>query len=193
MREGVPERAESLGRGSSAGPLKSCGQREEEQMRSELDVREWGMAILRVVVGIAFMMHGGQKLFVTGPTATAAFMAKIGIPLPWLAGPFVGVVEFFGGLSLVLGLLSRWAALLLVCDMAVAILKVNIHRGFMGPGGFELPLSFLVANLALAAYGPGPLSLEAVFWGRKTPRPGMQEPAGSRRASGAQAVRGSAG
>lgn len=96
-------------------------------------------------------------------------MERAGIPLPWLAGPFIALLEFFGGVSLLLGLLSRWAALLLACEMTVAILKVNIHRGFLGPGGVELPLLLLSANLALAAAGAGPLSLEAWFWGPKTP------------------------
>lgn len=136
-------------------------------MRTELDVREWGMAILRVVIGIAFVMHRRQKLFVLGFSGSAGVMVRAGIPLPWLAGPFVALVEFFGGVALVLGLLTRWAALLLVCDMTVAILTVNIHRGFIGPGGVELPLIFLAANLALAAFGSGALSLAAFFWGPK--------------------------
>ncbi len=67
-----------------------------------------------------------------------------------------------------LGLLSRWAALLLACDMIVAILTVNIHRGFLGAGGVEIPLLLLSANPALAAAGAGPLSLEAWFWGPST-------------------------
>jgi putative oxidoreductase len=154
-------------------------------MRAELDVREWGMAILRVVIGIAFMMHGGQKLFVLGSAGSAGIMVRAGIPLPWLAGPFIAVVEFFGGVALVLGILSRWAALLLACDMTVAILKVNIHRGFFGPGGVELPLILLAASCALAAYGPGLLSLEAVAWGRKTSPASTQEPAANRPAGGA--------
>ncbi len=137
-------------------------------MCTELDLREWGMTILRVVIGIAFVVHGGQKLFVTGFAGVTAYMAHIGIPLPGIAGPLVTLVEFFGGVALVVGLLSRWAALLLVCDMAVAILKVNIHRGFTGPGGAELPVVLLVANLAVAAHGSGVLSLEALFRGAKT-------------------------
>ncbi len=132
-------------------------------MDGELNVREWGLAFLRVVIGFAFVMNGGQKLFVLGAAGSTAIMVKAGIPLPWLAGPFIMLLEFFGGMSLVLGLLSRWAALLLVCEMAVAILKVNIHHGFLGPGGFQLPLILLAGNLAVAAYGPGLLSLEAVI------------------------------
>ena len=52
--------------------------------------------------------------------------------------------------------------------MIVAILTVNIHRGFLGPGGVALPLLLLSANLALAAAGAGLLSLEAWFWGPST-------------------------
>ena len=148
-------------------------------------MREWGMAILRVVIGIAFMMHGGQKLFVLGSAGSAGIMVRAVIPLPWLAGPFIAVVEFFGGVSLVLGLLSRWAALLLACDMTVAILTVTIHRGFLGQGGSELPLILLAASCALAASGPGLLSLEAVIRGRGISQVNTQEPAADRPAGGA--------
>ncbi len=138
-----------------------------------MELREWGILVLRIVIGASFMAHGGQKLFVIGAAGSAAIMTRAGIPFPGIAGPFVGVVEFFGGLALVLGLLSRWAALLLICDMIVAILTVNIHRGFLGPGGSELPVIMLAANVALAAYGPGILSLQSLF--RRTPTPASEE------------------
>ncbi len=162
-------------------------------MRTESGLREWGIAILRLVVGIAFVMHGGQKLFVLGFAGSTGVMVRAGIPLPWLAGPFIALVEFCGGVALVLGLLSRWAALLLVCDMMVAILKVNIHKGFMGPGGVELPLILLAANLAVAACGSGALSLEAVFWRAESAREGAGRPTVGRLAGGGDPLQRSAG
>ncbi len=119
-------------------------------------------------------------------------MVRAGIPLPWLAGPFIALLEFCGGVALVLGLLTRWTALLLACDMAVAMLTMHIRRGFLGPGGFELTLILLAASLALAAFGSGVLSLEAVFWGAKTAKGVAEEPTVGRRAGEGEPPRKSA-
>ena len=54
----------------------------------------WGLVPLRLVVGLVFIVHGGQKLFVFGLGGAAGFMAKVGIPWPFLAAGFVGGYEF---------------------------------------------------------------------------------------------------
>src|SRR5712692_9979387 len=64
----------------------------------------WGLVPLRLVVGLVFIVHGGQKLLVFGLGGTAGFMAKVGIPWPFLAAVVVIAVEILGGLALVLGL-----------------------------------------------------------------------------------------
>jgi len=77
----------------------------------------WGITVMRVVVGIVFLLHGGQKFFVWGFGGVAAFMGQIGIPAPMLAAVVVTLVEFLGGLALLLGLFTRWVAIPLAVNM----------------------------------------------------------------------------
>ena len=123
----------------------------------------WGMTILRVVVGAIFIVHGGQKLFVFGIHNVDGMMKHLGIPLPQFFGVVVTLVEFLGGLGLVVGLLARWAAFFLAIDMAVAILKVHLPHGFFNPMGFEYPLSLFAACVALILIGPGAAALDNRF------------------------------
>ena len=122
-----------------------------------------GLAILRVVVGIVFLMHGGQKLFIFGFHNVAGFMQQLGIPLPQVAGVVVTLVEFLGGLALLLGLFTRWAALLIACDMLVAVTVVHLRGGFFLPKGFEYALTMLAASVTLALAGPGAGALDTLL------------------------------
>ena len=119
--------------------------------------------MLRVVIGVVFLAHGGQKLFIWGFGGVAAFMGKIGVPAPMLAAVVVTLVEFLGGLALVLGLYSQWAAALLGVDMLVAILTVHLRGGFFLPNGFEFALTLLAANTALVLLGSGEASVEKLL------------------------------
>jgi putative oxidoreductase len=116
-----------------------------------------------VVVGIAFLMHGWQKLFVLHFAGVAGFFGHLGIPLPMVAAVVVTLVEFLGGIALVLGLFTRWAAWLLAIDMVVAILQVHLKGGFFLPQGYEYALALLAANIALALTGPGAASVDGVL------------------------------
>ncbi len=129
--------------------------------------QQLGIAILRIVTGAVFAMHGGQKLFVYGFAGVTGAFTKMGIPMPGLMGPFIAVLEFFGGLALVIGLLTRLAALGLVFDMLGAILLVHLAGGFFLPAGYEFALTLFAASLGLVLAGPGALSLDAAIASRR--------------------------
>ena len=120
----------------------------------------WGITLVRAIVGIVFLIHGGQKLFVFGIHNVAGMMGHLGIPLPGVAAAVVTLVEFLGGAALLLGLFTRGAALLLAIDMLVALLKVHLKGGFFLPMGFEYALTLLVVNVALFIAGSGALGVD---------------------------------
>ena len=123
-------------------------------------LQKWGITVLRVVVGIVFLMHGGQKLFIWGIGNVAGTMEGAGIPMPMLAAVVVTGVEFLGGFTLLVGFLTRWAAIPLAMDMVGAILTVHLQGGFFLPNGFEFALTLLAANLSLALLGSGEASID---------------------------------
>jgi putative oxidoreductase len=126
-------------------------------------LESWGITILRVVVGIVFLAHGGQKLFVWGFGNVAGFFTQAGIPAPMLTAVVVTMVEFLGGLALLLGLFTRWAAIPLAINMLGAILTVHAKGGFFLPNGFEFVLTLLAANVALGFLGSGAASVDGLL------------------------------
>ena len=126
-------------------------------------LESWGITILRVVVGIVFLAHGGQKLFVWGFGNVAGFFAQVGIPAPMLTAVVVTMVEFLGGLALLLGLFTRWAAIPLAVNMLGAFLTVHAKGGFFLPNGFEFVLTLLAANVALGFLGSGAASVDGLL------------------------------
>jgi len=127
----------------------------------------WGITVLRVMVGAVFVAHGTQKLFSYGLSGVAGMFGQLGIPLPWLFAPIVSFVEFLGGLCLLMGLFTQYAAALLAVNMLVAVLAVHAKAGFFLPKGAEYALTLLAANISLVLSGPGCASLGACVGGRK--------------------------
>ena len=124
--------------------------------------------VLRVPVGLILAAHGAQKLFGWfggyGLEGTGQWLASIGLEPGYLMALLAGGAEFFGGLALVLGLLTRPAALVAALTMLVAIFAVHIGNGlFMSNNGYEYVLTLLVATLALAIQGAGRFSLDGVI------------------------------
>jgi putative oxidoreductase len=124
--------------------------------------------ILRVPVGIIFSAHGAQKLFAAfggyGLDGTGQWMASIGLePGYWMA-LMAGSAEFFGGIFILLGLLTRPASLVLAITMLVAIFAVHINNGlFMANNGYEFGLTLLAISLSLVWSGAGKLSIDRVI------------------------------
>ncbi len=123
----------------------------------------WGPLPLRLVVGLVFLVHGGQKLFQFGIGGTAGFLGSLGVPAPTLAAVVVTAVELLGGLALILGAFARVAAVALAVDMLVAILLVHVTAGFFVPKGYEFVLTLLGANLTLVITGAGAASVDAAL------------------------------
>lgn len=124
--------------------------------------------ILRVPVGVIFAAHGAQKLFGWfggyGLEGTGQFMASMGLNPGVLMAALVGSAEFFGGLALILGLLTRPAAAVLAFTMLVAAVSVHLPNGlFMANNGYEFALALLAASASLVISGGGSLSLDRRF------------------------------
>ena len=123
---------------------------------------------LRLSAGIIFAAHGAQKLFGWfggyGLEGTGQWMASIGLePGYWMA-LLAGSAEFFGGLALILGVLTRPAALALAGTMVVAIVSVHLPNGlFMSNNGYEFGLALFAMSLALMLQGVGKFSLDNVI------------------------------
>lgn len=127
----------------------------------------YGLLLLRVFVGLAFIGHGTQKLFGWfggyGPQGTGGFMASQGYRAGVAMAVFAGLAEAGGGALLALGFATPLAATLLAIVMLNAIGSVTFKRGFML--GSELELTYLTIAVALAATGPGRFSIDrAVGW-----------------------------
>ena len=113
-----------------------------------------GLLALRWVIGLVFIMHGGQKLFVKGLPTVAGFLGTVGITPPAFWAFVLTAAELGGGILLLAGVFTRFAALSLGVTMVVAIASVLWAKGFFLPG-YEFALTLLGATLALALTGPG--------------------------------------
>ena len=120
------------------------------------------LTILRVVTGSIFIAHGAQKLFVFGLAGVSAGFAQMGIPMAGVVGPFIGLLEFFGGIALVIGLLTRLASLGLAFNMLGAMVLVHLPNGFFLPNGVEFVLMLFASALALVFTGAGSFSIDAL-------------------------------
>ncbi|CED57731.1 DoxX family protein [Aliivibrio wodanis] len=121
---------------------------------------------LRIPVGIIFMAHGAQKLFAWfggyGLAGTGQFFESIGLA-PGVAMAFLaGSAEFFGGLFIILGLLTRPSAFVLAFTMLIAIVSVHLPNGlFMSNGGYEFGLALLAASVSLMLSGGGKVAVDS--------------------------------
>lgn len=141
-----------------------------------------GLALLRAVTGTVFAAHGAQKLFVYGLDGVAGGFAQMGVPFAGVMGPLVGFIEFFGGLALITGLLTRLAGVGLTAVMLGAMAIVHLPNGFFLPNGVEFVLTLAAAATTLAITGAGRYSIDARL-ARRTPVTPASEPRTFRRAA----------
>ncbi len=133
----------------------------------------FGTFVLRLVLGAVMAAHGYAKIIPHGALYNFVQMVQH-MGLPAWSGYLAAFTEFFGGILLILGLLTRVAALACAIDMGVAIAKVHLHHGLVGPGGFEYPLALLAIGLSLVFTGPGLLACDALLGGRGSVRAGSR-------------------
>jgi putative oxidoreductase len=137
----------------------------------------WGALILRVVLGVVFVMHGYLAYTVLGPRGAAAYVMKLGFP-PGLVEPlawYLIVVHTVGGAMMIGGLFTRVVALLNVPIMLTALFVIHMPQGFFLKGaldpttnkpiaaGYEYTFLVLGATLAVVLIGGGGLALDHFF------------------------------
>jgi putative oxidoreductase len=123
----------------------------------------YAVTILRILVGVIFLLHGYPRLANIG--GFAGFLTSLGVPAPGVFAFLVTALEVGGGLLLILGLATRWVSLLFAIEMLVTTLLVKLpNAGFIAPqgggSGAEFDLLLLAVALILLTQGSGPLSIE---------------------------------
>ena len=139
---------------------------------------KWGPTVLRLGVGVVFFAHGSQKMWgwFGGPGLSGWLEFVDAMGFPKVLAVLAALTEFFGGLGLILGFLTRLSAFGIFCVMAVAILKVHLKDGFFmnwflaqdRGHGMEYSLTLLLAATSLMLSGSGRLGLDKLIWKRKT-------------------------
>ncbi|HWE04118.1 MAG TPA: DoxX family protein [Tepidisphaeraceae bacterium] len=125
-----------------------------------------GIMLVRLMVGVAFAVHGYQKWFIWHPAGTVAGFGHMGFPPA--AAYTAMTAELVCGVLLILGLFTRFAAIPIVITMIVAIVKVHLHNGFFVSNmGYEYALTLGVAALALVLAGPGTLAVDDLIAGKR--------------------------
>ncbi len=114
------------------------------------NMKKWGLFLLRLSVGLIFIYHGWGKL--TNIEATIGFFTSLSFPGAAFWAYLVALIEFLGGLAVVLGIWVRFAAKLLAIIMIVALLTVHMKMGFAQS---ELVIALLGSTLAISMLGGG--------------------------------------
>ena len=122
---------------------------------------------LRIGLGLVFIVHGYMKLF-GGIEGTTGFFSSLSIPLPGLFAVVVAIVEFFGGLAILLGAFTQVVSVLAFINMLFAFILVHGKNGFqVSNGGFEFVLALGLMALSLIFSGAGTISLDRLIFKKK--------------------------
>ena len=122
----------------------------------------YGATLLRLILGIVYIMHAYLAAVIFGPAGMIAYQTKYGVPYAEIGTWYLILAHGLGGICLVLGLYTRWAALANVPVMLGALVFVHLKNGFWAhssPPGYEYVLVLVVVSLAVAMIGGGALAL----------------------------------
>lgn len=129
-----------------------------------------GLLILRAVVGLIFLTHGWPKL-TNGASGTAQFFGQLGIPAPGVTAWFITLLEFAGGVALILGAFVSLLSVLFILHMATGVFLVHLSNGWYvigpGQGGAEFNVLLIASLLALLMAGSGRPALDDVLAARR--------------------------
>jgi putative oxidoreductase len=158
MYEGLAFRTDSSGERPNRYIIPSLG-----WVWERLKPYHW--PLIRFFAGIMLVPHGAQKLFGAfggqGLLGTSYGFEKMGIEPALPLALIAGCTEFFGGLLVAIGLLTRPAALACFILLMVAVIQVHLPGGFFASrGGYEFPLLWAMVMLGILIRGGGPLSLD---------------------------------
>ena len=138
-------------------------------------VHDFGLLLIRLILGAVLMFHGSQKLFGwfdgKGMEDFAAGLEKMEMPMPVAGAYAAALAEFAGGALLLIGLLTRLAAIPVTITMLVAAIKVHGHAFSAQHGGMEYPLTLGVVAAALMFTGAGQFSVDGCLRRGDSPPP----------------------
>ncbi|AGG66293.1 DoxX family protein [Corynebacterium callunae] len=127
-------------------------------------VRDAALLIFRAVLGVIFVAHGWEKLFIAGITKTTGQFSAWGVPQPKLSAWITAIAELLGGGLLVVGLLTTFVAGAMALLIAAAMYFVHLDAGFfISEGGIEYPLLLVVSLLMIVVFGSGRASVDGVL------------------------------
>jgi putative oxidoreductase len=137
-------------------------------MESLEKLKPLALLLLRAALGVIYIYHGYPKLFVNA-RGTMQMFGHMGFPAYFAV--ISGVIEFFGGCLLIVGLFARLAGLLLAGEMVIALWRV--HGMFTHPTAvprFEFPMALAAAAFTIACLGAGSISLDRAIFGSRGSR-----------------------
>lgn len=127
-------------------------------------VRDAALLIFRAVLGVIFVAHGVDKMFMSGMDETIGQFSAWGVPQPQLSAYLAAIGEMIGGAFLVIGLLTTLAAGALALLAACALYLVHLDNGlFATDSGIEYPAVLVVSLLMIVVFGAGRASLDGVL------------------------------
>ena len=125
------------------------------------------LLLIRIALGLVFIVHGYSKLF-GGIGGTSGFLSSLGVPASGFFAVVVAIVEFFGGITVLLGIFTRITGILIFIDMLMAFILFHGRNGFLvSNGGYEFVLVLGLMAAALVLSGAGKISLDKLIFKKK--------------------------